>query len=175
MLDPLSRFEGRRIFRCVPCNLVQFQTANGECRRCRSAILKRMQDGSQTVFLPHQEPLAAVKRIGQQVRVLREGRGLTRKDFSVRLSPHVSRSYACRIESGCVKPSLQILERIAVILDVPLGAFFLDPQSLETLVYSQFAHEIVPLLKRIPDRTFNTIVSFVRRISGDALSNMPGS
>jgi transcriptional regulator with XRE-family HTH domain len=93
----------------------------------------------------------AVKRIGQQIRALREGRGICRKALSNLLLPHVSLSYVYRIESGCKKPSLETLGRIAVILNLPLGAFFPDPDSPETLVYSTYAQQITPLLKCVPD------------------------
>jgi len=161
--------EHRRVYRCIPCNLVQFETRNSKCRRCSSEVLKRMQEKNQPVFLPHQNSLKAVSLIGKQVRVLRELRGLTRRAFSVLLLPYVSRSYVYRIESGCIKPSLETLERIAVALDLPLGAFFLDPESLETQVYSRYVQQITPFLKLVPDRSFETILSFVREMRGPAL------
>jgi transcriptional regulator with XRE-family HTH domain len=135
------------------------------CRRCRSAVLKGQHEATQLVFPPHQQSLAAVAKVGQQIRALREGRAITRKDFSLLLFPHVSRSYIYRIESGSVKPSIETLERIAAVLDLPLGAFFLDSDSLETLVYSRFVHQIVSLLKSVPDGSFEAIVSFARRIT----------
>jgi transcriptional regulator with XRE-family HTH domain len=128
-----------------------------------------MQETNHPAFLPHQNSLKAVSLIGHQVRVLRELRGLTRKAFSILLLPNVSRSYVYRIESGCIKPSLETLERIASALDLPLGAFFLDPESLETQVYSRYVQQITPFLKLIPDRSFETILSFVREMHGPAL------
>ena len=164
-----ASLEERRVYRCVPCNLVQFETRNSKCRRCSSTILKRMHQTKQAVFLPHQNSFKAVSLIGNQVRVLRELRGLTRKAFSVLLLPYVSRSYVYRIETGSVKPSLETLERIAATLDLPLGAFFLDSESLETQVYSRYVQQITPFLKLVPDKSFETILSFIREMLGPAL------
>lgn len=119
---------------------------------------------SQPDFAPNQRSLKAVRRVGQQVRALREGRGITFKELSVSLFPHVTRSYIYRIESGSVKPSIETLERIAAVLDLPLGAFFLDPDSRETLVYSRFVCQIVSLFKGSPDRSFAGLVSVARRM-----------
>jgi transcriptional regulator with XRE-family HTH domain len=161
-----DRPQQRRIYRCVRCSMVQFETNSGRCRKCCCAVLKREHDTDQCVFPQHQSPLMAAKGIGRQIRILREGRGIASKDFANLLRPHISRSCLYRIESGCIKPSLGTLERIAEILDVPLGAFFLHPESLNTLGYAYFVQQIVPLLRFVPDRSLDTILSFVRRMSG---------
>jgi transcriptional regulator with XRE-family HTH domain len=77
----------------------------------------------------------------------------------------VTRSFIYRLESGSVNPGIETLERIAEVLDLPLGAFFLDPDSLETLVYSRFVRQIASLLKGVPDGSFEAIVSFARRMT----------
>jgi transcriptional regulator with XRE-family HTH domain len=163
----LDAQERKRVYRCARCNLVQFGSRESKCRRCCSRVLKSEHEAGRSVFPKHLNSLTAVKRLGHQIRALREGRGISRKELSLLLLAHVSLSYVYRIESGCTRPSLETLMRIAAILNVPLGAFFLDPDSPETLVYSTYFHEVTPLLKCIPDSSFETILSFVRWLSGN--------
>lgn len=67
---------------------------------------------------------ATSAKVGQQIRALRLAADLSAGALAS--TAGVSRSMLSRIESGLVSPSIEVLDRIAVGLDVPLSRFFGD-------------------------------------------------
>jgi transcriptional regulator with XRE-family HTH domain len=62
--------------------------------------------------------------IGTKLRSLREKKGLSQGD--IEKSTGLLRRYISRIENGHTTPSLEVLERFAAALDVPLHKLFLS-------------------------------------------------
>jgi transcriptional regulator with XRE-family HTH domain len=60
--------------------------------------------------------------IGQRLRQLREGKGLSQGD--IERASGLLRTYISRVEHGHTVPSLETLERFAAALEVPLYRFF---------------------------------------------------
>jgi len=71
---------------------------------------------------PKRSPTSA--KVGLQIRALRLAADLSAGALAS--TAGVSRSMLSRIESGLVSPSIEVLDRIAVGLDVPLSRFFGD-------------------------------------------------
>jgi transcriptional regulator with XRE-family HTH domain len=67
--------------------------------------------------------------IGQTLRALRQGKGLTQKQLASKIQGEVDYSYIGKIERGEQLPSLKMLERLSNALAVPLSSFFQGPGS----------------------------------------------
>lgn len=72
-------------------------------------------------------------KVGAQVRSLRLAAGASAGALAA--SADVSRSMLSRIENGLVSPSIEVLERIATALDVPMSRFFVDQTRRLDLSY----------------------------------------
>lgn len=82
----------------------------------------RLAPAASTKSSPKRSPTSA--KVGLQIRALRLAVDLSAGALAS--TAGVSRSMLSRIESGLVSPSIEILDRIAVGLDVPLSRFFGD-------------------------------------------------
>jgi len=65
--------------------------------------------------------------IGDRLRALREEKGLSREEVENRA--RLPSSYLSRVEDGQTVPPIEILEKIAQALEVPLYRFFYDSQE----------------------------------------------
>jgi transcriptional regulator with XRE-family HTH domain len=74
-----------------------------------------------------------VMNLGERIRKLREGLGLTQKEFAGRVVGKVDYSYIGRMERGEQCPSIKMLEKIGKAFDVPLSYFFEDDSILNSL------------------------------------------
>jgi transcriptional regulator with XRE-family HTH domain len=82
---------------------------------------------------------------GDQIRMLREARLLSRPQLAARAS--VSRAHLWHLEKNQMMPGLITLEKIAAALDVGLGRFFIHSDGL--LLEDPFIQTIQPFLRRI--------------------------
>lgn len=69
----------------------------------------------------------AAARLGEQVKSLRIAAGISGGELSLRSG--MSRSMLSRIENGLVSPSVELIDRIAQALGVPLSRFFVDQRD----------------------------------------------
>lgn len=67
---------------------------------------------------------ARAHRIGEEVRRLREQRGLSQRQLGERMG--VAQSVIARLEAGGVEPTLATLDRVAAALDVALDIHFAE-------------------------------------------------
>ncbi len=86
-----------------------------------------------------------VMNLGERIRKLRKGLGLTQKEFAGRVVGKVDYTYIGRMERGEQYPSLKMLEKIGKAFDVPLSYFFEDDSILKSL--NLLPGEIKDLLK----------------------------
>jgi len=82
-------------------------------------------------------------KTGDQIRMLREARRLSRPQLAARAS--VSRAHLWHLEKNHMMPGLVTLEKIAAALDVGLSRFFIQPDGL--LLEDSFVHKIRPFLR----------------------------
>ena len=92
-----------------------------------SLLAPRRRQGAEPL---RSEPSA---RLGEQVRLLRIAAGLSGGELSLRSS--MSRSMLSRIENGLVSPSVELIDRIAQALGVPLSRFFADTRTRADLSF----------------------------------------
>jgi len=74
--------------------------------------------------------------LGERIRKLRKGLGLTQKEFAGGVVGKVDYTYIGRMERGEQYPSIKMLEKIGKAFGVPLSYFFEDnsiPNSLNLL------------------------------------------
>ena len=83
--------------------------------------------------------------LGERIRKLRKGLGLTQKEFAGRVVGKVDYTYIGRMERGEQYPSIKMLEKIGKAFDVPLSYFFEDNSILNSL--NLLPGEIKDLLK----------------------------
>ena len=82
--------------------------------------------------------------IGARIRWFREQKGLSQRDIEERTG--LLRCYISRVENGHTIPSLDNLERLASVLDVPLYQLFYEgdePPALPDLSKRQTTEELV--------------------------------
>ncbi len=71
--------------------------------------------------------------LGERIRKLRKGLGLTQKEFAGRVVGKVDYTYIGRMERGEQYPSIKMLEKIGKAFGVPLSYFFEDDSILNSL------------------------------------------
>ncbi|MDW8006457.1 MAG: helix-turn-helix transcriptional regulator [Thermomicrobium sp.] len=76
------------------------------------------------------------KVLGQRIRALREAQGLRQEDLAARAM--VNQSYLSQIENGKRDPSLDVLERIADALGIPVADLLREPET-EAPTHEDFA------------------------------------
>jgi transcriptional regulator with XRE-family HTH domain len=83
--------------------------------------------------------------IGKRLKALRKKLGLTQKQFAERVEGKIDYTYIGKIEREEQYPSLKMLEKIGKAFSIPLGYFFEDETSLESL--NLLPQELKELLK----------------------------
>lgn len=68
-------------------------------------------------------------QLGMRIRYLRKKKGLSQLELS--LEAGINKNYISDLERGARNPSLEILDKIAVALDVNLSTLFQGIQSFE--------------------------------------------
>jgi transcriptional regulator with XRE-family HTH domain len=68
------------------------------------------------------------KRVGLNLRRLRQAKGLTQEELAHRAEIH--QTYLSGVEVGKRNPSIEVLDRIAAALGADISALFVEPQRL---------------------------------------------
>lgn len=128
--------QARRTVRCTRCQLVQFETASGLCRRCHMPqSIGHVDDGllredqrSHVAALSHD---AIAIRVGSRVRMIRTEQHLSQRDLGSRLN--CPRTYLSKIEGGKIVPTLLNLRRLAEVLRTDVYLLVCDEQMFDTV------------------------------------------
>ena len=72
--------------------------------------------------------MKAVVQLGMRIRYLRKEKGWSQEDLA--LEADVNKNYICDLENGRRNPSLKILEKIAITLQITLSELF---KGIETI------------------------------------------
>jgi len=130
----------RQTLSCPHCDLVQFMTVSGSCRRCHGALAERppetaavnaavvisAPEAHQTGHKPKPLPLNVALPV--VLCWLRLRHGWSQKRLAVEIG--VPRTYVSRIENGAASATCVSLERIAAGLGVSLAKVFLMCEEL---------------------------------------------
>lgn len=125
-LNMMSNSVSRRVLRCIHCELCQYTTANGQCRRCHWPLgvphLNLLNQSSSSSGAISPSNLLA-KRIGATIRILRQESRLSQKAFACKAG--VSRPVITKLENGRSIPTLAKLQRVTAALGIDIAEVFL--------------------------------------------------
>jgi transcriptional regulator with XRE-family HTH domain len=132
MATTLVSMETREVVRCTfgDCNIVQFKTINGLCRKCHRPleIEEPVRPGPIPVDSQPAEPSSeAGLKVAGQVKDIRRARHLSQRQLAGRMQ--VPRTYISKIENGKAIPTLGSLERLAAALGVDVRQLVRDARS----------------------------------------------
>ena len=132
MATTLVSMETREVVRCTftDCNIVQFKTINGLCRKCHRPleIEEPVRPGPIPVDSQPVEPSSeAGLKVAGQVKDIRRSRHLSQRQLAGRMQ--VPRTYISKIENGKAIPTLGSLERLATALGVDVRQLIKDARS----------------------------------------------
>jgi transcriptional regulator with XRE-family HTH domain len=152
-VTPQGTLESREVLRCERCQLVQFRSHTGNCRRCHKA-LEPEELPLPAIHLHTSAPAAPQELdVARAVRSLRHARSLSQRQLAARMS--VPRTYISKIENGKAMPTLSSLERLANALEAKIGDLLHDDRSrranaLAAITADSFLCEVLPLTGRVP-------------------------
>ena len=134
---PALSIDTKAVVRCKKCQLNQFMTRQGNCRRCRRPLLFE----EPSVIVPAFHPARSAQPAGPArpsidmataIWLLRSVRGLSQRDMAKKMG--IPRTYISKLERNRCVPSPRQIRRIA-------GALKVSEYCLVALatVHSQFA------------------------------------
>ena len=159
--------------RCERCQLVQFRTAHGNCRRC----LKPLEPEEPVAAPLHLQDTEACGSahldVARAVRTLRHARDLSQRQLAARMQ--VPRTYISKIENGKAMPTLSSLERLATALQAPIGELLYDSrsqrdQNVAAVVADPFLSEILPFAGRLNAFQQQVLLSHARDMARETSS-----
>ena len=118
---PAILVDTKAVIRCKKCQLNQFMTRQGNCRRCRCPLLCE----EAPVIVPECLPARSAQPAGPArplidmataIWLLRSARGLSQRDMAKKMG--IARTYISKLEGNRCVPSPPQIRRIAGILEV---------------------------------------------------------
>lgn len=121
----------REVVRCRHCNLVQYVTEWGRCRRCRQMLTEvEVKPATQppatvdsTAVFNYKHLVGINKGLAQVMKVMRLATGLSQRDMAAKLG--INRVHVSRFERGETTPSIRSVERFAKALGVSISFLML--------------------------------------------------
>ena len=172
MATTLAPVDSREVVRCDHCLLVQFRTANNNCRRCHASLDEEPEPEPIIVAPPMMMPVPTNGRghlnLATSIRSLRLRNGLSQRQLAGRMS--VPRTYVSKIENEKATPTLSSLERLARALEVTVpdlltGGERNRQEEIRELVQDQFVAEILPFLAQLNGMQMSSILTQVRDLT----------
>ena len=122
----MASVEQRDVLRCDSCELVQFRSLSGNCRRCKKPLEVQAPEPAPAPLTLVVVPPAADGNIqvATAVRDLRHVRNLSQRQLAARMN--VPRTYISKIENGKAMPTLSSLSRLAAALQVDISVLLRD-------------------------------------------------
>jgi ribosome-binding protein aMBF1 (putative translation factor) len=115
---PAISVDTKSVIRCKECQLNQFMTRQGNCRRCRRPLLCEEPPVIVDEFQPAQSAAPARPSVDMATAIwlLRSARGLSQRAMAKKMG--IARTYISKLESNRCVPSPPQIRRIAGILEV---------------------------------------------------------
>ncbi len=156
-----GRGSERAVIRCIICDLVQYETRSGNCRRCGYSLPQRISSLLLLSIVISPEPpndyrpAQVVEQIGARIRELRGMRGWKQRELARRAN--IARPYLGRVEVGAMKPSIGVLEKISEALGVSLQRILLSDATHHEIVEDPFIRAFLPFLRRLSIRQWKLV------------------
>src|SRR5713226_28542 len=169
MATTLAPVDSREVVRCDRCLLVQFQTSNHLCRRCRASL---DEDEPEVAVAPPPPAMMPTNGNGRghlnlaaSIRSFRLRGGMSQRQLAARMS--VPRTYVSKIENEKACPTLSSLERLAralciTIPDLLTGGERNRDEEIRELVEDPLVSEMVPFLNKLNGMQMTSILGQVR-------------
>lgn len=135
------------------------------CRRCEKSLLRAKPlngDKPEIIIvespppLIHIRPKEDIKCLGENIRFIRKSMGMTAVAFAAKVPTRSS--YVSRIENGSMHPSIGMLEKMALALEVSVGDV-LYPDTMTWILRDQFVATVArECMRKIGDRQRQIIV-----------------
>lgn len=118
---PAISVDSKAVIRCKKCQLNQFMTRQGNCRRCRCPLLCE----EPPVIVPEFHPAQSDQSAGAArpsidmataIWLLRSARGMSQRAMAKKMG--IARTYISKLEGNRCVPSPPQIRRIAGILEV---------------------------------------------------------
>lgn len=170
MATTLAPVDSREVVRCDRCNLVQFRTLSGLCRKCHTSLDTEIPEI--TLVEPVVEQNAALDgdcglQVAAAIRALRQKIGLSQRQLALRM--RVPRTYVSKIENEKATPTLSSLERLAEALHVTVPDLLAGGNTREAeireLVADAFVSQLLPFLSQLNPMQMTSVLTQVRDMS----------
>jgi transcriptional regulator with XRE-family HTH domain len=170
MATTLAPVDAREVVRCDRCQLVQFRTNNGLCRKCHACLDPDEPEILISEPAPSAPPISEHGnglQVASAIRALRQRSGLSQRQLAIRMS--VPRTYVSKIENDKATPTLSSLERLAHALQVSVPDLLAGGTSregeLRELLSDGFIAELVPHVSQLNALQLNSVLTQVRDMS----------
>ncbi|MFB3814232.1 MAG: helix-turn-helix domain-containing protein [Terriglobales bacterium] len=164
MATTLAPVDSREVVRCDHCQIVQFRTVSGLCRRCRTPLDREEPPVIEAPPPPTPEPTVTgpAVQVAAAIRLLRQKNGLSQRQLAMRM--RVPRTYVSKIENEKATPTLSSLGRLASALEVTVPELLNGgkPDPLSDLVADNFIAELVPYLAHLTPMQWQSVLAQVR-------------
>ncbi len=176
MATTLAALETREVLRCERCQLVQFRSSGGNCRRCHKPLEPEEPLSLPAPMRPVITPQREEADVAAAVRSLRRESGLSQRQLANRME--VPRTYISKIENAKALPTLSSLQRLAAALGVPMTALLRDGRSrradaLAGITADPWTRELLPLAARLSSFQQQIILRHARDMAREASSGQP--
>lgn len=166
MATTLAPVDSREVVRCDKCQMVQFRTTSGLCRRCRTSL--DHEDPPVVEPAPTPQPVAIADtpavQVASAIRVLRQRNGMSQRQLALRM--RVPRTYVSKIENEKATPTLSSLERLAHALEVTVPDLLAGGQretdSIRELMADNFTAELIPYMPQLTPMQWQSVMAQVR-------------
>jgi transcriptional regulator with XRE-family HTH domain len=173
MATTLATFEAREVLRCERCQLVQFRTSSGSCRRCSKPLEAEEPELPAIQLQTAQAAAPQELDVARAVRALRHVRGLSQRQLAGRMQ--VPRTYISKIENGKAMPTLSSLQRLATALESSIAELLHDAgsrreQALAAVLADSFLCEVLPFAYRLNAFQQQVLLRHARDMAREAVT-----
>lgn len=102
------------------------------------------------------------KLVGEQIRILRQNRGLSQEQLALRAN--LNTTFLGQVERGIKKPTIETLEKIVTALDVNFQDFFSFEKNIDRHRDTATIDKIAFELNGRPDEEQIAVYNFVKQI-----------
>ncbi len=171
MATTLATIESREVLRCERCQLVQFRTSGGNCRRCHKPLEPEEPVITSAPLQLAQAPAREELDVARAVRSIRHAKSLSQRQLAARMD--VPRTYISKIENGKAVPTLSSLARLAAALEAPIGELLHDARSrrqeaLAAVMADPFLCAVLPLAARLSPFQQQVLLRHARDMAREA-------
>jgi transcriptional regulator with XRE-family HTH domain len=169
--------DDRTIVRCPHCNLRQFLTNDGNCRKCHKFLLSSEEVQPEPEPPPPPPPPEKINDgWGWMFATIRQQRGFSQRQLSIKAK--CVRTFISKMEGRYEPPTLATVERFAHALEVPMSVLASADDGRaylcrEYLFSDPFVNQVYNLAHGLSEQQHQIILSTVRNLLRDHQYTFP--